>query len=66
MATAGEEAAVIAQEFVTSLSFAQSYFCVLITFSGLDNVPAEVQFLLAEMRERENKIIGMTIISVII
>ncbi|KAG8869322.1 Histone acetyltransferase complex subunit [Serendipita sp. 405] len=38
--TAGEEAAVIAQEFIISL----------------DNVPAEVQFLLAEMRERECRI----------
>ncbi|KAG8818126.1 Histone acetyltransferase complex subunit [Serendipita sp. 399] len=37
---AGEEAAVIAQEFIISL----------------DNVPAEVQFLLAEMRERECRI----------
>ncbi|KIM25652.1 hypothetical protein M408DRAFT_17196 [Serendipita vermifera MAFF 305830] len=43
MASAGEEAAVIAQEFVTSL----------------DNVPAEVQFLLAEMRERESKILEL-------
>ncbi|CCA68441.1 hypothetical protein PIIN_02305 [Serendipita indica DSM 11827] len=58
MATAaGEEAAVIAQEFIIStLIICTHEFELTLPRIGLDNVPAEVQFLLAEMRERECRI----------
>jgi len=55
-----EEAQAIAAEYIQSMCL--TVWLVIVVnwccISGLDNLPAEVHHLLAEIRDKENKIAG--------